>query len=65
MSAEFATMLYLQFGFKIYHIIFHVESNNWDKYLQASFYFTAVENGICVVQLFAIKSKAYLITQPA
>lgn len=46
MSAEFATLLYLQFGFKIYQIIFHVESNNWDKYLQTLFYFAAVENDI-------------------
>lgn len=66
MSAEFATLLYLKFDFKIYHIIFHVESNNWDNYLQPWFYFVAVDNGIfCVVQLFAIKSKAYLIAQPA
>lgn len=46
MSAEFATLLYLKFGFKIYQIIFYVESNNWDNYLQPWFYFAAVENGI-------------------
>lgn len=42
MSAVFATLLYLKFDFKIYHIIFHVESNNWDNYLQPMFYFAAV-----------------------